>query len=228
MPIKPFISVVIPLHNGERYLANALKSVFDQGQPPDEVWVVDDGSCDGGPTLASRYGPPVHCISQPHRGASTARNVGALASKGELLAFLDADDVWLPDKLSLQVEFLNNQLDIDAVTGYWRNFLSPDLDRASRNRLSFKDGPQSVPIASTLLIRRDRFLSSGGFDESLSSGEFIDWVLRAREGGIHIESLPTLLAERRVHAHNHSLAREGRARAYLQLAKKRLSISRGE
>lgn len=226
MSIKPFISVVIPLHDGEPYLPIALASVLGQDLPPDEVWVVDDGSSDGGAALASRYGPTVHCISQPRRGAAAARNVGAGASKGDLLAFLDADDVWLPDKLSLQVERMTQQPEIGAAAGYWRNFHSPDLDQASRERLVFKDGLQTVPIASTLLIRRDRFLASGGFDESLSCGEFIDWLMRAREAGIRIEILPALLAERRVHAHNHTLAREGLARAYLQLAKKRLKAGR--
>lgn len=222
----PALSVVIPLHNGEPYLAAALDSVLAQSRPPDEVWVVDDGSSDAGAALAAAYGAPVHCLGQPRRGAAAARNAGVAASRGDWLAFLDADDLWLPGKLERQAALLEERPELDAVAGGWRNFPSPELDPATRARLAYPDGLHTTPIASTLLIRRERFLALGGFDETLASGEFIDWLLRARRAGLNIETPETLWVERRVHAHNHSLGREERGRAYLQLVMKRLAAGR--
>jgi len=100
------ISVIIPTYNAERYLPDAIDSVLAQTCPAGEIIVVDDGSSDGTPRVAERYGSRVRWLPQENQGSGAARNRGIEASRGELLAFLDADDLWVRDKLTWQVEAL--------------------------------------------------------------------------------------------------------------------------
>jgi glycosyltransferase involved in cell wall biosynthesis len=96
------ISVVIPCYNAARFLAETLRSVLAQTRPPFEVIVVDDGSVDESAAVAKRFGAPVRVIRQPNQGESAARNRGIDGATGEWVAFLDADDVWAPEKLARQ------------------------------------------------------------------------------------------------------------------------------
>ena len=98
------ISVIVPIHNGERFLGEALDSIAAQDYDAIEVIVVDDGSTDGGPALAAAR--DVQLLHQEQRGAGAARNAGIAVARGEILAFLAQDDLWLPSKLRLQVEIL--------------------------------------------------------------------------------------------------------------------------
>jgi hypothetical protein len=103
---SPTISVVIPCYNGTKFLRETLDSVLAQTLPALEVIVVDDGSTDGSAGIADSYGPPVRVIRQPNQGESVARNRGIEEAKGEWVAFLDADDLWLPDKLAEQAKLM--------------------------------------------------------------------------------------------------------------------------
>lgn len=100
------VSVVIPTYNSGALLKRALDSVIAQTLPPEEILVVDDGSTDTTRELVSRYGPLVSYVYQDNRGASHARNRGILQARGQWVAFLDADDEWLPQKLHAQMEIL--------------------------------------------------------------------------------------------------------------------------
>ena len=100
------ISVIIPVYNGEKTVARAIDSVLAQTRPADEVIVVDDGSTDGTAEIIQSYGDKVIYIHQQNAGASVARNAGIQAASGDWIAFLDADDEWLPKKLKLQSEHL--------------------------------------------------------------------------------------------------------------------------
>ena len=93
------ISVVIPVFNGERYIAAAIDSVLSQTRPADEVIVVDDGSSDSTAAVLLSYGGRITVISQPNRGGADATNQGVAAARGAVLSFLDADDLWTPCKL---------------------------------------------------------------------------------------------------------------------------------
>lgn len=102
---RPQVSVIVPAYNAAEYLAAALGSVLSQTWTDLEVLVVDDESSDRTVEVAERFGPPVVCVRQPHGGVAKARNTGIAAACGRLIAFLDADDVWLPEKLQRQVEY---------------------------------------------------------------------------------------------------------------------------
>jgi len=99
---EPTISVVIPCYNGAKFLRDTLASVLAQTHPVLEVIVIDDGSTDDSAEIAASYGPPVRVIRQPNRGESVARNRGVRESRGEWIAFLDADDIWLPNRIEAQ------------------------------------------------------------------------------------------------------------------------------
>src|SRR5919205_4589183 len=104
MNSSPPIIVIIPVYNGESYVAEAIESILDQTYRPAEVIVVDDGSTDNTAEVVKRFGDVVQYHHQPNRGAGAARNRGVELSHGEFLAFLDADDLWHKDKLAHQIQ----------------------------------------------------------------------------------------------------------------------------
>jgi len=106
------ISVVIPVYNGEAFISDAIQSVLKQTVRPYEVIVVNDGSVDGTAEKLALFGTRITVISIPNGGVSNARNVGIQASSGELIAFLDADDIWYEDKLERQLEVFERYPDL--------------------------------------------------------------------------------------------------------------------
>ena len=114
----PSISVVIPCYNAAAFLRATIESILGQTHPVLEVIVVDDGSTDDSANIAESFGPPVRVIRQPNQGESAARNRGIEAAAGEWVAFLDADDLWLPTKVELQAEAIRSApADVVCVTG---------------------------------------------------------------------------------------------------------------
>lgn len=208
-------SIVIPVHNGARYLRAALDSVGAlQAASPPEVIVVDDGSSDDSAAIAEAWG--AHTVRQPERaGAAAARNRGAALACGEWLHFLDADDLYAPDRLQALEAVA---ADADLVVGQIVYLLSPDLPAEQAARVQRPPGAIPGWYPGGVMVRRARFLDSGGFDASLAAGEFIDWVLRLREAGCRIAQTAARVAERRVHADNLGKAsREDFGASYLRI-----------
>jgi glycosyltransferase involved in cell wall biosynthesis len=170
------ISVVMPVFNAEKYLHQAIRSVLDQTLPPHEVILVDDGSTDSSREIAAGFGSAVICISQENRGASAARNLAIARSTGDWIAFLDADDYWLPDKLERQAAVIQADSSVGLVyTG--RTELSPDGTsrdfQAPQPQWVKKMQPAgNLLFPSTVLVRRS-LLPEPVFDESLESS--VDW-----------------------------------------------------
>jgi glycosyltransferase involved in cell wall biosynthesis len=194
------VSVIIPVYNGERYLAEAIESVLSQTHRPLELLVVDDGSTDGTADVARSY-PEARTIHQPNRGHGAAKNAGAAAARGEFLAFLDADDVWAPDKLRLQVAYLEANDDVGCVLCNMANFL--ELGQAEPPWLG-PAGLSEVPayIPSALLVRKTVFEEVGGFDPTYRHANDIDFHLRAVEAGAGVGRVDQLLLHRRIHNSN--------------------------
>ncbi len=111
------VSVVIPAYNAAKYIGRAIDSVLAQTRPADEIIVVDDGSTDNTADVAHGYGDKIRFIRQENAGASVARNTGIEAATSEWIAFLDADDEWLPQKLQLQTEHLRRNPNLVWTTG---------------------------------------------------------------------------------------------------------------
>jgi glycosyltransferase involved in cell wall biosynthesis len=198
---RGLVSVILPTHNRERYLAAALDSALGQEYRPVEVIVVDDGSTDGTAQIVRSYAG-VRYLYQPNQGAAAARNVGVAVSRGEILAFLDSDDLWMPEKLRLQVRFLAGNPDIGYCLTRMQTFVEP----GAAGPLGPGPGDLSPPsvgaLPTTLVVRREVFDRVGGFDIAYKVGEDIDWFFRAKDAGVPFAVLPETLVRRRLHDGN--------------------------
>lgn len=219
------INCVIPVYNGEKYLSRAIESILGQTYRPVEIIVVDDGSIDNTSEVAKRYPLPVHYHYQTHSGPAAARNRGIELAQGSLFAFLDADDLWVENKLKLQLAALSAQPDLDMVFGQAQQFHSPELDESEKAKLH-GHGEIMPGGVGTLLIKREAFYRVGLFETTWKVGEFIDWYARATEKGLKSRMLPEVLLKRRLHTTNMGI-RERNARAdYVRIAKAALDRRR--
>jgi glycosyltransferase involved in cell wall biosynthesis len=195
---SPYVSIIIPVRNGKDYLQDALDSALGQSFADFELLLIDDGSTDGDYDEYAQEDERIHVIHLEAAGVSHARNIGMAQARGDLFAFLDADDVWFPGKLQAQVNYFRQHRDVGVVFGkfgWWHaspsgTFALPDP--------STHDVPQSIgadPARSgwlytrllngllvgmnTAVIRRTVYEEIGGFDEYMSQGEDYDFWLRA-------------------------------------------------
>jgi glycosyltransferase involved in cell wall biosynthesis len=195
------VSVVIPVHNGERYLAEAIESVLSNRPLPTEIVVVDDGSTDNSPLVAKKFSE-VRYLRQDQSGPGAARHLGVQHCVGDYVALLDADDLWTPNKLERQLDWLAQHADWDGVFGAAVQFLSPELDAEQRQQLEFDPLPRVAQLPSALLFRRAAYDRAGPFLSDFQVGEFIDWCLRAQEAGCRFGNLPEVVLRRRLHGNN--------------------------
>jgi glycosyltransferase involved in cell wall biosynthesis len=221
----PDVSVVMPAHDAERYLAEAISSVLAQTRRDLELLVVDDGSTDRTKAIAEGFGEPVRCLSRERGGIGAARNLGVERASGRHLAFLDADDLWVEDKLERQLGAVSG--DVDLVLGLVREFVSPELgaERAARIRCAPEPRPGYLPGA--LLVAREAFERVGPFREDLRVGEFVDWMARARELGLKELMLPREVLRRRLHDENQSVRNRDDMSDFARVVKASLDRRRG-
>jgi glycosyltransferase involved in cell wall biosynthesis len=220
------ISVVIPCHDGERYVAETIRSVLDQAHRPLEIIVVDDGSNDRSAQAVLAFGDAVRLARQPHRGAAAARNRGVALATGELITFLDADDLWTPHALPRMRAALAANPDAGMVVGQMEQFASPELSDETRATFHFSPEPVAARMCGTVLVRRREFDRVGGFTTGLASGEFIDWIARADEAGVAAVAIPDVVLRRRLHGRNHGLVRREARQDYVRLVKAALDRRR--
>jgi glycosyltransferase involved in cell wall biosynthesis len=211
MPEMRTVSAVIPVYNGERFVADAIRSVLGQSAAVLECIVVDDGSTDATRSVVESFGSSVRYEHQENAGVSRARNRGVELASGELVAFLDHDDVWLPRKLSSQLEALDasgatmvlcGMVVVDAngqVIGHKRLRAQGDL---LIGLLTF-DGTESVSCSSAGLITRDAFRDLGGFDPNLGTSADLDLLIRVLLTG-SVQCVSDELVRYRVHGSNMS------------------------
>lgn len=218
MLLTPTISCIVPAFNSAAYLREALESILAQTVTPLEIVVADDGSTDGTPELARSLGTRV--VEQDDRGPAATRNLGLGAARGELVAFLDADDRWHPRKLELQLEHLSStpglKVSLTLARLFWSGGLEAEEDR-------YKDHPRnSVPgyATTTMLAPRSVFDEVGTFNESLWFTDATDWFVRARELAVPMEVLQQELTFHRMHRDNLTRRRsEASRREFLRIVK---------
>lgn len=201
------ISVVIPVYNGALHLAETIKTVLAQTVTPTAIIVVDDGSEDETQQVAARFANSIHYVQQAHGGAAQARNLGTQYVDSEYLAFLDGDDIWIPQKLEMQLTELRGCEQAAMIFGNFVQFASPELTPDEAAALKFDLLPMPGIAASALLMRTRDFHAVGPFDAKLRMGEFIEWYARATDKGIVTRVLPEVVFRRRLHRGNHGRLR---------------------
>jgi glycosyltransferase involved in cell wall biosynthesis len=191
--IWPLVSVIIPAHNAGRYLRECIDSVLSQSYPSLEIIVVDDGSTDDTPRIMSEFGDRIVAIRQDNAGAAAARNAGLFRARGKYIAFLDADDVWRPDKLERQVEVLEASPDVGVVFSRWMLWYPnsdgtyPPMEAISEPAVGAEiSSPDYADLlldctlfTSTVVMRREVVNRIGGFAWDLRRGQDYDYWLRA-------------------------------------------------
>lgn len=220
---RPLVSVVIPTYESEGFLAEAIESVLAQTYRPFETIVVDDGSADRSAEVAAGF-PEVTLVRQPNRGVAAARNAGVAAGSGELLAFLDADDLMLPERLEVQVGHMLANPDTGCVLAMQETVVEEGAALPFWARGKGMDG---YPMS--MVFSRRLFDEIGGFDEDLRRGnDDADILLRMSEAGVEIVRLPDVLFRRRIHGANVTQDEEKAKTAVFELFKRRIDRHRGD
>jgi glycosyltransferase involved in cell wall biosynthesis len=218
----PLVSVIIPVLNGERFLAAAVASIRRQRYPRIEIIVVDDGSTDDTVAVANALGGGLRCVSQANGGPPAARNRGLELASGGLIAFLDADDLWNDDKLEVQAARMLADPELDVVMGTTQVFQRPEAG-ADATMLGEAAGPPALLLSlGGALFRREVFDRVGRFDVSLRMDDDVDWFLRAVEAGARVLPLANVVQYYRRHGHNITNAREVDRRFFLIALRKSL------
>jgi len=191
--------------------------VFAQTHRPLEVIVVDDGSEDDTRAVAQSYGERIRFSSQERSGAGAARNAAAGFANGDHLAFLDADDRFLPEKLEHQLAALAADPTLDMVFGHVREFVSPELPADVQASIRPPAAPSPWTTPNLMLIQRGSFDRVGPFATELRVAETVDWYARAVEAGLKGIVLQEIVLERRLHPRNSGLRERDARSDYLQV-----------
>jgi len=232
--MRPTVSVITPAYNQARYLNQAIDSVFQQTFSDYEIIVVNDGSTDETAQVLAGYGDRIRVITQANAGLSAARNSGLRAAQGEMIAFLDADDLWYPEMLSTTVAHLRANPETDFVSGAWDyiNEAGKTIRRVNKPSAEIKPNEHgdffrtlalgNLFHVAALLFRRNCFDCCGFFDPSLRSLEDWDLWLRLAAHGHKIGLVDTPVSRYRRHSGSMTLDAERTVNAFHQVLTKLL------
>jgi len=203
---QPMVSYVMAAYNAERYIVESLRSILQQSRPVDEIVVVDDGSTDATAAIVKSLAGPIHYVYQNNGGQSAARNRGVSESHGDFIGFLDGDDLIHPRKIERQLARFVERPELMLSDGHAQNFWSPEVPEAARQLTgwqklthSYKPWPGFI---GTWLFRRAVWDAVGGFDVDRTFAEDSDWHDRVLDTQMPVETMPAVLARRRLHLHN--------------------------
>lgn len=222
----PAVSAVITSHNEERYLGAAIESVLAQTHPPSEVIVVDNGSEDASVAIASGFGPPVRVVAEPERGICPVRNTGLREAAGELIGFLDGDDLWEPRKTEAQLAALAADPGLDYVLGHVAQFLSPDRVEEVAGQVEVDEAPKPGQFMGAMLAPRRTWERVGPWSESWTIADGLAWFLRAGTLGMRSVMLDDVVVRRRVHGENGSIRHRDRRTEFAQALKSAIDARR--
>ncbi len=198
---QPLVSVIVPARNAMPYLRDALHSIAAQQVTPVEVVVVDGASTDGSREAALSF-PHVRLLDQPGRGLAAARNLGLAAAQGDLIAFLDADDLWPEHSLAARLAGLAQCPDSLGVIGQVRRFLQPGTPLPPAYAHGWLEHPVAGYTPGALLAQRRLFDLVGPFDETLTLGCDSDWFARACDAGAPLIAMTQVTLQKRIHGAN--------------------------
>jgi len=215
------VSVIVIVRDGERFLGAALESISGQTTPADEIIVVDGNSSDRSREIALSF-PGVKVISQTGQGIAAARDQGLAAARGLRVAFLDCDDLWAPDKLERQGEYLDRHPECEAVTCAMVRFLADGSTMPPRYAGDWLGKPVPAFTPGGILARADLFRRIGGFGGTPGVAWDSDWFLRARDAGVNLRVLPEVHLRKRIHQENVSHDLAGARREVLAMTRQSL------
>ncbi|GAB4438358.1 MAG: hypothetical protein Kow0031_20240 [Anaerolineae bacterium] len=201
------ISVIIAVKNGERFLAEALRSIAQQTLPPRQILVIDGHSTDDTARIAQSFSG-VEFHEQTGSGIPNAYNCGVKLARGDLIAFLSHDDIWTPDKLAAQAGYLRDHPAAMYCVARAKFFLEPGCSLPPSFKPALLQGDHVARIMETLVARRELFDIVGGFNEALGVAEDVDWYARVADAGYPVNVLDKVLLHKRVHHINSSLTAE--------------------
>jgi glycosyltransferase involved in cell wall biosynthesis len=225
--VSDLVSVIIPAFNMATYLSEAIDSVITQTYDRVEIIVVDDASTDDTAAVAARYGTALRYVVQPHRGQAAARNHGVRVATGRYLAFLDADDLWEPKKLSVQLAAFDSDPSLEIVFGHVLQFWSPEVASSLGRSLPDVSEPLRGDSPGTMLVPQSVFEATGPFREEHRVGDFIDWYARALDGGRNTMMLDTVVMRRRLHRTNLGRVRTTGPEEYARVLRQIMDRRRG-
>ena len=200
---RSLVSVVIPLYEGARFVGEALASVAAQTYGPLEVIVVDDGSSDAGAAAVRSLGN-VRYVRQAHAGVAAARNRGLAEARGELIGYLDQDDLWPPRSLATRVEALERDTAAGVALGLTETVVTDPAGRPARIGADQRAGVVSQALLGAALIRRSAFDAAGVFADRPWIACDWEWFARAQGSGVPLVRVPEVVLVRRLHGANGS------------------------
>src|SRR5436190_14550356 len=210
------ISVIIPAFNAARTIEQTIASVLEQKRPPDEILLVDDGSTDDTGSRAARLSPCIRVLGQANLGPPAATNRGIREAAGTHLAFIDADDLWSPDKLARQEAAFAAEPELDAVFGHMRSFVCPSATADERRHWHIPGEPQPGWMLGTLLVKQTAVDRVGLLDERFRIGAAIEWLARIRDGDLRLRMLDAVMMHGRGCAGSLSQRSDARGKGYLK------------
>lgn len=213
---NPLVSIIVPVYNGAKYLAETLTSILAQDYQPYEVIVIDDGSTDDSAAIIQRY--PVRYIYQENQGVAQARNFGVSSAQGDYLAFLDQDDLWTKDKLSVQIAYMQTH-NVGYTICHQATFLIPGIELPSWVKKEFLTEHIPSYLLGALVVRRAIWHQVGLLDPHYKHGNDADWFFRIQDLGIEKAILPQVLLHKRIHSSNQSYDIKTMQQELLQVAR---------
>lgn len=221
------ISVIVPVFNGEKFIKHAVENILAQSYSPAEVIIIDDGSTDKTAEIVKVFRNRVCYVSQKNRGPAAARNHGLRLATGDLIAFLDVDDLWPLNRLERDICFLEKNPNVKIVQGLIQQ-MSLKKSELPTSNLKFKissEPYQFINIGSAT-FRRTVFEIVGNFDETLFDNEDTDWFIRAWEKNITKKVINEVSLYYRLHDQNMIWSQKPAQFALIKVFKKHLDRNR--
>ncbi len=198
---RPLVSVIVPVLNAARFLNQALTSVETQTYTPIEIIVIDGPSTDNTAEIAKSFAS-VRYARQSGVGMWNALNEGLTLARGEFIAMISSDDIWLADKIQMQVDYLRAHPAIQYVLGLTKFVLIDGETPPRAFRVELLQGTHAALLPEAILARKSLYARTGKFDESFAITADVEWLARLTAAHEPYAVLPHVLLHKRIHANN--------------------------